>query len=352
MSKTVNSPMANWEGQSMENNIFKEIKARLSMPDLVKGYGIEINRSGFCSCPFHEEKTPSMKIYEKGFYCFGCNESGDLIKFVQKLFNLENSLDAAEKINEDFSLGLNFNYKPTREEFISAKNIVAERQRFERYEQTAFNTFSDYFKLLRDYGKQYAPRSESEILDKRFVEYLHNFERVDYVVNRMIELMHSPMNERKEFIKDNEDYLAIAAQRLVESRKQENQQLNEVQIPANKQTPAGTRIQPEPLIGSIIGNTPYKAIQEKSYLKYSNVIAHQIADKLYKSGVPFSGRVYPKLTTFTVNKRDLDKLRNIAEDVAKDFTARYRPQLIPSAKQQKSGQKQMTAAQRQQSRTL
>lgn len=334
----------------MENNIFQEVKSRLSMQDIVNGYGIEINRSGFCSCPFHEEKTPSMKIYEKGYYCFGCNEKGDQIKFVQKLFNLENPLDAAKKINEDFSLGLDFNYKSTKEEFISAKNIVSERQQFERYEKAAFNMFSDYFKLLQDYGRQYAPKSESEILDKRFVEYLHNFERVDYMANRMIELMQSPINERKEFLKDNEDYLVLAAQRLIEHYDKSHQQENEVQTTVNKSTPSGEKIQPKPLVGSIIGNTPYKVIKEKSYLKYSNVIAPRIADNLQKYGVPFSGRVYPKLTTFTVNKKDLDKLRNIAETVTRDFTAKHRPQLIPSAEQQKSAQKQMTAPNRQQSR--
>lgn len=63
---------------------------------------------------------------------------------------------------------------------------MTERQEFEREENIAFNAFSDYFKILRDYGRIYAPQSESEILDKRFIEYLHNFERIDYTVNRMI----------------------------------------------------------------------------------------------------------------------------------------------------------------------
>lgn len=81
-------------------------------------------------------------------------------------------------------------------------------------------------------------------------------------------------------------------------------------------------------------------------MKYSNAIASQIADKLQQNGVQFSGRVYSNLTTFTVNKKDLDKLRSIAQNVTKDFTDRNRPQIIPSQNQQK----QMTAAHRQQSR--
>ncbi|MBQ7537127.1 MAG: DNA primase [Rickettsiales bacterium] len=38
-------------------------------------------------CPFHHEKTPSFHVDErKGFYkCFGCGESGDVFKFVEKI---------------------------------------------------------------------------------------------------------------------------------------------------------------------------------------------------------------------------------------------------------------------------
>lgn len=37
-------------------------------------------------CPLHEEKTPSFMVNpEKGqFYCFGCKEGGDIVRFIQK----------------------------------------------------------------------------------------------------------------------------------------------------------------------------------------------------------------------------------------------------------------------------
>ena len=67
----------------------EEIKARTDLADLVSSYGIQLRRSGgnyMACCPFHHEKTPSFHIQpDKGFYhCFGCGESGDCIKFVQK----------------------------------------------------------------------------------------------------------------------------------------------------------------------------------------------------------------------------------------------------------------------------
>ena len=57
--------------------------------DVISSYGVQVKRAGagyMACCPFHHEKTPSFSIQpEKGFYhCFGCGESGDVFKFVQK----------------------------------------------------------------------------------------------------------------------------------------------------------------------------------------------------------------------------------------------------------------------------
>lgn len=49
---------------------------------------IEVNRVGFAQCPFHNEKTPSLKVTGNVFYCFGCHESGDVIKFFMKYYNV------------------------------------------------------------------------------------------------------------------------------------------------------------------------------------------------------------------------------------------------------------------------
>lgn len=60
-----------------------DIKRDHPMPEVVRQYGIEINRAGFCRCPFHNERTASMKIYAQSFYCFGCGAGGDVIDFIR-----------------------------------------------------------------------------------------------------------------------------------------------------------------------------------------------------------------------------------------------------------------------------
>lgn len=65
-----------------------EIKSRYSMQDILDRYGLKPSRAGFISCPFHKEKTASMKIYKDSFYCFGCGISGDIFHFVERMENL------------------------------------------------------------------------------------------------------------------------------------------------------------------------------------------------------------------------------------------------------------------------
>ena len=67
-----------------------EIKQQYSMREIVDLYGIQINRSGFCSCPFHNgDRTPSMKIYPKDYHCHACGANDDIFTFVQKMDNCD-----------------------------------------------------------------------------------------------------------------------------------------------------------------------------------------------------------------------------------------------------------------------
>ena len=74
---------------SIPESTIEEIKSRIDLVDLISSYGVQVRRAGAnykACCPFHHEKTPSFNIQpDRGFYhCFGCGESGDAIKFVQK----------------------------------------------------------------------------------------------------------------------------------------------------------------------------------------------------------------------------------------------------------------------------
>lgn len=66
----------------------EEIKKNVSMSEVLQNYGIEIKR-GMCKCPFHNDSTPSMKVYKDGCHCFTCSESYDVFSFVMKAENCD-----------------------------------------------------------------------------------------------------------------------------------------------------------------------------------------------------------------------------------------------------------------------
>ena len=76
----------------ISQNVLEDIKARLSIVDLVSQY-LTLNRKGdryWGLCPFHEEKTPSFSVLpDKGFFhCFGCGKSGSLFDFYMEMEHL------------------------------------------------------------------------------------------------------------------------------------------------------------------------------------------------------------------------------------------------------------------------
>ena len=62
-------------------------------------------------CPFHNERTPSFTIYPKGFngqdhetfFCFGCHQGGDIIKFKMLLDNISYN-EALKRLEQEFDL--------------------------------------------------------------------------------------------------------------------------------------------------------------------------------------------------------------------------------------------------------
>jgi DNA primase len=67
----------------------QEIKAGLTLAEVIKHYGYKADKHNRINCPFHEDKTPSMQLYWKTHtaFCFSANcklngKSIDVIDFV------------------------------------------------------------------------------------------------------------------------------------------------------------------------------------------------------------------------------------------------------------------------------
>ena len=98
----------------MNNNTVELIKERLDIVEFIRQYVPGLKRAGKtykACCPFHQEKTPSFTCSsEKGlFYCFGCQEGGDIFAFLMKIENLTFN-EALEKL----AAMAGVEYKPQR----------------------------------------------------------------------------------------------------------------------------------------------------------------------------------------------------------------------------------------------
>ena len=45
-------------------NIFEIVKSAVTPRQAAEAYGLTVSRGDMARCPFHNDKTPSMKLYE------------------------------------------------------------------------------------------------------------------------------------------------------------------------------------------------------------------------------------------------------------------------------------------------
>ncbi len=105
-------------------------------------------------CPFHNEKTPSFSIDNDGgfYHCFGCKESGDVIKFVQKMENVE-FMDAVKILAEKAGMQV-----PEIETSDERKHYQKKKERLlmaldYAYKHYMENLYNKDAKLAQDYIK-------------------------------------------------------------------------------------------------------------------------------------------------------------------------------------------------------
>ena len=167
--------------------LFELVKQNICVPDAAEHYGLQVNRNGMCSCPFHEDRHPSMKLNERYFYCFGCGATGDVIDFVARLFGLS-SYEAAKKLAYDF--GIDPDKPPAA---VALKKPYPLARAFRNDEMYCQRVLCDYLHLLERWKVEYAPQSPEDELDDRFVEACH---MIEYVNDLLDVLMFAELEQR------------------------------------------------------------------------------------------------------------------------------------------------------------
>ena len=162
-------------------DIFTTVKATVTVRQAAEHYGLQVNRNGMCSCPFHEDRHPSMKLNERYFYCFGCGATGDVIDLVARLFGLS-SFETAQKLAQDF--GIDPDKPPAAIALPKPKRPLLSAYRQE--EGRCLRVLCDYLHLLEHWKVQYAPKTPEDALDDRFVEACQMLDYVEYLADLLI----------------------------------------------------------------------------------------------------------------------------------------------------------------------
>ena len=193
-------------------DLFTQIKMAVSVKEAAEYYGLEVNRGNMVCCPFHNDRTPSMKLNEDYFYCFGCGASGDVIDLAARLFGLS-GYDAAKKLAADFGI---VEQKPSVLTKLKRSKSQAE------LESRSFRVLGDYLQILQDWKAHCAPQSPEDAIDPRYAEACHMLERIE---NMLDILTCGTPKERAEvvtdFQKDNRLALMEARNRQIRGTKME-----------------------------------------------------------------------------------------------------------------------------------
>ena len=158
-------------------SIFEAVKQSVTTRQAAERYSIRVERNGMCRCPFHDDKTPSMKL-DRRYYCFGCGATGDVIDFVSRLRGI-GSKEAAILLAQDFAIpyenGAGKTSKPRQQN--------TDEQNYQHMERYCFRVLLNYYRLLCRWKEDYAPQTPEDGYHPRFVEALQKLSLVEYLLD-------------------------------------------------------------------------------------------------------------------------------------------------------------------------
>ena len=167
-------------------DLFDAVKSSVTTRYAAESYGVSVNRAGMACCVFHDDRTPSMKVDER-YHCFGCGADGDVIDFTARLFDLSLK-EAAEKLAADFNISYERHTLKGAHQAVSP--VKARRSlllRLKNYQNENYRVLCSYRHLLEDWKRQYKPKPEDEKWHPLFLEALHNQERIDYLLDELMD---------------------------------------------------------------------------------------------------------------------------------------------------------------------
>ena len=138
---------------------------------------MKITHNGMTTCPFHEDRDPSMKLNERYYYCFGCQASGDVIDLTAQLLQLSKR-QAADRLATDFHLTCN----PSAVQTTPAKITCSVQSRLGELRSVLLA----YEATLKKQKAIFAPAAPEDEIDQRYVAACNLLEGIRYLIDSLI----------------------------------------------------------------------------------------------------------------------------------------------------------------------
>ena len=122
-------------------NVFEAVKQSVTTRQAAEHYGIHAGRNGMACCPFHHDKTPSMKL-DRRYHCFGCGADGDVIDFAAALYGLGKK-EAAVQLAQDFGISYE-DWKPPGKAKKPKPRQKSPEEQFQEAKNRCFRILADY----------------------------------------------------------------------------------------------------------------------------------------------------------------------------------------------------------------
>ena len=129
-----------------------QIKAAVSVRQLLEHNGVKVNRHGFCVCPLHGDSDASLKVYggERGWTCYGCHKGGDVINLAKELYGV-GLYEAIRRLDSEFGLNLPLDSRPSQKDrFLFRAGQIrreTEREREEHEKELLEKEYIDVFSM-------------------------------------------------------------------------------------------------------------------------------------------------------------------------------------------------------------
>ena len=148
------------------------------MKEAAERYGLSVTRSGMARCPFHEDHSPSLKLNEDYYYCFGCHATGDVIDFTSRLLQVC-KYHTVKQLAADFGI-----YIYDSETDVTAPEVPEDPNLalFRNNEILCMQALSSYEWLLEEWMEEYAPEEPGEF-DPHYVHACHMLPPVKYLLD-------------------------------------------------------------------------------------------------------------------------------------------------------------------------